>query len=57
MENDKNTNDGKDVKKTKSVCVTMSIPYKDKLDKHCEETGLTVSDVIRRALDSYFKTL
>ena len=36
---------------------TISIPetYEEKLQKEKKETGQTISDIIRRALDYYFE--
>jgi len=35
--------------------ISLPIPYTDKLKKEKKETGQTMSEIIRRALDLYFE--
>lgn len=37
--------------------VKLSRPQDDKLEKLAKDTGITVSEHIRRAIDSYFRAL
>lgn len=55
MEINENANVPPDLKKSKASSITMPGFYWEKVYGHCKETGLTVSDVIRRALEVYFK--
>ena len=42
----------------KVTSITLTIPYqvKDQLKSEMERTGLTTSEIIRRALDMYFES-
>lgn len=39
----------------KHLSATITEKINEKLEKICEKTGLTKSDLVRRALEKYFK--
>lgn len=52
---DAQNNDNTPRKVCKASSITMPPQYWEKLAVLCQETGLSVSDHIRRSLDDYFK--
>ena len=42
-------------KEYKSMNILMDIHTREKLDKYCDNTGLTMTKAIERILDQYFE--